>query len=207
VLIIDAEDTFTGMLAHQLRALGLFVERQGYGLASTLDLDGYDLVVAGPGPGDPTLRGDERMDTLRTLARRRLASGLPLLGVCLGHQLIAGLLGLPLHRKDGTYQGTQREISFFGRPERVGFYSTFLAVDDGSVVDPSLEISRDPVTREVYAMRGPGVASVQFHPESVLSEHGVDLLADLLAHLSVLDAPSPESPQGGVLSVAIDREE
>jgi phenazine biosynthesis protein phzE len=147
------------------------------------------------------------MDTLRTLARRRLATGLPLLGVCLGHQLIAGLLGLPLHRKDGTYQGTQREISFFGRPERVGFYSTFLAVDDGSVVDPSLEISRDPVTREVYAMRGPGVASVQFHPESVLSEHGVDLLADLLAHLSVLDAPSPESPQGGVLSVAIDREE
>jgi phenazine biosynthesis protein phzE len=198
VLIIDAEDTFTGMLAHQLRALGLRVERHGYGVAATLDLDGYDLVVAGPGPGDPTRRGDERMDTLRALARRRLAGGLPLLGVCLGHQLIAGLLGLPLHRKDGTYQGTQREISFFGRRERVGFYSTFLAVDDGSVLDASVEISRDLVTREVHAMRGPGFASVQFHPESVLSEHGVDLLAELLAHLSVLD---------GVLSAAIDREE
>ena len=186
VLIIDAEDTFTGMLAHQLRALGLRVERAGYGVAATLDLDAYDLVVAGPGPGDPTRRGDERMDTLRALARRRLASGLPLLGVCLGHQLIAGLLGLPLHRKEGTYQGTQREISFFGRPERVGFYSTFLAVDDGSVLDASVEISRDPVTREIYAMRGTGFASVQFHPESVLSEHGVDLLGELLAYVGVL---------------------
>jgi 2-amino-4-deoxychorismate synthase len=69
----------------------------------------------------------------------------------------------------------------------VGFYSTFLAIDDGSVVDPSLEISRDPVSREVYAMRGQRFASVQFHPESVLSEHGVDLLADLLGYLEVPD--------------------
>jgi phenazine biosynthesis protein phzE len=189
VLIVDAEDTFTGMLAHQLRALGLRVERHGYRVAATLDLDPYDLVIAGPGPGDPTRRGDQRMDTLRALARLRLASGRPLLGVCLGHQLIAGLLGLPLHRKDGTYQGTQREISFFGRPERVGFYSTFLAVDSGSAVDPSIEISRDPVTREVHAMRGPGFASVQFHPESVLTEHGVDLLRDLLEHLEVPMGP------------------
>jgi phenazine biosynthesis protein phzE len=184
-LIVDAEDTFTGMLAHQLRALGLRVDRHGYRVAATLDFDRYDLVIAGPGPGDPTRRGDQRMDTLRSLARLRLASGRPLLGVCLGHQLIAGLLGLPLRRKDGTYQGTQREISFFGRPERVGFYSTFLAVDTGSAVDPSIEISRDPVTREVHAMRGTGFASVQFHPESVLTEHGVDLLRDLLQHLEV----------------------
>ncbi|GAA0929316.1 phenazine-specific anthranilate synthase component I [Virgisporangium aurantiacum] len=185
VLIVDAEDTFTGMLAHLFRALGLAVERVSVAAAVGLDLDGYDLVVAGPGPGDPRSRGDARVDGLRTLARQRLASGRPLLGVCLGHQLVSGLLGLPLHRKDGTYQGTQREIDFFGRPERVGFYSTFLAVDADGPVDPTIEVSRDPVTREVYAMRGTGFASVQFHPESVLTEHGVDLLGELLDHLGI----------------------
>jgi phenazine biosynthesis protein phzE len=184
-LIVDAEDTFTGMLAHLFRALGVSVERVSVADALGLDLDLYDLVVAGPGPGDPRGRGDARVDGLRTLARRRLATGRPLLGVCLGHQLIAGLLGLPLHRKDGTYQGTQREIDFFGRPERVGFYSTFLAVDPADEVDPTIEVSRDPVTREIYAMRGTGFATVQFHPESVLTEHGVDLLGELLDHLGV----------------------
>jgi phenazine biosynthesis protein phzE len=185
VLIVDAEDTFTGMLAHLFRALGMDVERVPVAAALRLDLDRYDLVVAGPGPGDPRSRGDARVDGLRTLARQRLTSGRPLLGVCLGHQVISGLLGLPLHRKDGTYQGTQREIDFFGRPERVGFYSTFLAVDAGGEVDPTLEVSRDPVTREIYAMRGTGFATVQFHPESVLTEHGIDLLGELLDHLGM----------------------
>jgi len=185
VLIVDAEDTFTGMLARLFRALGSAVEREPVATALHLDLDRYDLVVAGPGPGDPRSRGDARVDALRALARQRLASGRPLLGVCLGHQVISGLLGLPLHRKAGTYQGTQREFDFFGRPERVGFYSTFLAVDAEGPVDPTIEVSRDPVTREVYAMRGTGFASVQFHPESVLTEHGVDLLGELLDHLGV----------------------
>ena len=52
-------------------------------------------------------------------------------------------------------------------------------------VDPTIEVSRDPVTRELHAMRGTGFATVQFHPESVLTEHGVDLLGELLDHLGV----------------------
>lgn len=183
VLIVDAEDTFTGMLAHQFRALGLSVERSPVTAALDLDLDLYDLVVAGPGPGDPRGHGDARVDGLRDLARRRLGSGRPLLGVCLGHQLVSGLLGLPLERKDGTYQGVQREIDFFGRRERVGFYSTFLAVAPS---DAAFDMSLDPVTREIYALRGPGFATVQFHPESVLTEHGVDLLGELLVSLGLV---------------------
>ncbi|GIJ49972.1 phenazine-specific anthranilate synthase component I [Virgisporangium aliadipatigenens] len=166
-LVIDAEDTFTGMLALQLRALGLTVTVRPY---DTADSGGYDLVVFGPGPGDPRSTVDERIVRLRALLKERLDAGLPTLGVCLGHQLLCGLRGLELVRRDDTYQGLQREIDFFGRPERVGFYASFTALDCGN---------------EVHAIRGPGYAGVQFHPESVLSEHGLDLLRELVTGLLV----------------------
>jgi len=181
VLIVDAEDTFTGMLTHQLAALGLAVTRRDY--RAVPDLDRFDLVVAGPGPGDPTAVADPKMSALRTLIGARLAAGRPLLGICLGHQLLAGLLGLALHRRNAPYQGTQREIDFFGRPERVGFYSTFIALSPASTLDTTagpVTVSRDAASQEVYALRGASFAGVQFHPESVLSEHGIDLLAELL---------------------------
>jgi phenazine biosynthesis protein phzE len=184
VLVIDAEDTFTGMLTHLLRALGAEVDRRDHRFVT--DVAAPDLVVAGPGPGDPTAPGDPKMVALRGLIQRRLDTGRPLLGICLGHQLIAGLLGLSLHRREGTYQGVQRQIDFFGRPERVGFYSTFVAAGPAATLDTAagpVEVSRDPATHEVVALRGAGFASVQFHPESVLTEHGIDLLRDLLTAL------------------------
>jgi len=175
VLVIDAEDTFTGMLALQLRALGLDVTVRPH--ESVSSTEGFDLVVFGPGPGDPRSTVDGRITHLRGLLRDRLAAGTPTLGVCLGHQVLCGLLGLELVRRDDTYQGLQREIDFFGRPERVGFYASYVALR-GAV--EGVEISG---TEEIHALRGPGFAGVQFHPESVLSEHGIDLLRDLVTGL------------------------
>ena len=60
----------------------------------------------------------------------------------------------------------------------VGFYSTYTAVCHDA--PDGIEISSDPVTGEVYALRGPAFAGVQFHPESVLTEHGVELLSSLV---------------------------
>ncbi|OLE22742.1 MAG: hypothetical protein AUG44_24185 [Actinobacteria bacterium 13_1_20CM_3_71_11] len=80
----------------------------------------------------------------------------------------------------------QREIDFFGRPERVGFYSTYTARAESSMVDSphgTVEVSRDAGTGEVHALRGPTFAGVQFHPESVLSEHGIDLVRELVTRL------------------------
>ncbi|SCL15177.1 phenazine biosynthesis protein phzE [Micromonospora nigra] len=182
-LIVDGEDTFTGMLAHQLGALGLAVTVRPWHVAGPVD--GYDLVVVGPGPGDPG--GDEpKMVALRKLLARLLADGRPTLAVCLGHQLLAGLLGLPLHRRDAPYQGLQREVEVFGRPRRVGFYSTFTARADadrrGSAYG-EVELARDATDGAVHALRGRGFAGVQFHPESVLSPDGLDVLADLVTGL------------------------
>ncbi|WP_089156035.1 chorismate-binding protein [Micromonospora sp. NBS 11-29] len=192
-LVVDGEDTFTGMLAHQLGALGLAVTRRDW--ARPGPLDGYDLVVVGPGPGDPRDRDAPKMAALRGLLAGLLASGRPTLAVCLGHQLLAGLLGLPLHRRDTPYQGLPRDVPVFGVTRRVGFYASFTArADADRVTGPygPVELSRDPADGAVHALRGAGFAGVQFHPESVLSRDGTTVLADLLGHL--LDRPALTAP-------------
>ncbi|MFV2104223.1 anthranilate synthase family protein [Micromonospora sp. LOL_024] len=194
-LIVDGEDSFTSMLAHQLGALGLSVSVRPW--SAEEPVRSYDLVVVGPGPGDPT--GDtEKMVRLRTFLAELLDAGHPTLAVCLGHQLLAGLLGLPVHRRDAPYQGLQRTVPIFGTPRRVGFYSTFTArATADRVVGPygPVELARDEADGAVHALRGWGFAGVQFHPESVLSPDGVAVLADLLPEL--LPAPT-----GGELSTA-----
>ncbi|KOX13462.1 chorismate-binding protein [Micromonospora sp. NRRL B-16802] len=183
-LIVDAEDTFTGMLAHQLGALGLAVTLRPWHACEPVD--GYDLVVAGPGPGDPGSPDEPKMVALRKLLTGLLAAGRPTLAVCLGHQVLAGLLGLPMHRRQAPYQGLQREVPLFGRTRRVGFYSTFTALADGDRLETTygtVELARDVSDGAVHALRGRGFAGVQFHPESVLSPDGLAVLSELLADL------------------------
>jgi len=177
VLVVDGEDTFTAMLSHLLQALGFAVTIVRHDSAP--ELAGYDLVIAGPGPGDPREHSTPKIAALRGIVLQVLESGTPLLAICLGHQVLSSLLGLELIRKPQPYQGMQRSIDLFGRPERVGFYSTFVAV--GSV--PGVEIAADPASGEIHALRAPGFASTQFHPESVLTEHGIDILEQLLTDL------------------------
>jgi phenazine biosynthesis protein phzE len=181
-VIVDAEDTFTAMLAHQLRALGLVVSVVPWG--STVP--DTDLVVVGPGPGDPGDPADPKMQSLRVLVLSLLAAGRPTLAVCLGHQVLAATLGLPLARRDMPYQGVARDVDLFGATRRVGFYSSFTATSTTDrLTSPygSVEIARDAADGTVHALRGPGFAGVQFHAESVLSRDGVTVLAELLPPL------------------------
>jgi len=188
-VIVDGEDTFTAMLAHQLKALGLAVTVVPW----HAPLPVADLVVVGPGPGDPDDLSDPKMAAMRTLVGTLLAVGKPMLGVCLGHEILAVLLGLRLHRRDSPYQGLARDIDLFGVRRRVGFYSSFAAVAEAdSFASPhgTVTVARDPADSAVHALRGAGFAGVQFHPESVLSRDGVAVLADLLPPL-LSDVVSP----------------
>ncbi|MFF5056178.1 anthranilate synthase family protein [Micromonospora sp. NPDC000663] len=197
-LIVDAEDTFTGMLAHQLGALGLTVTLRPWHAGGPVD--DYDLVVAGPGPGDPGSPDEPKMVALRELLAGLLAEGRPTLAVCLGHQVLAGLLGLPLHRRDAPYQGLQREVSLFGQSRRVGFYSTFTAQAQADRLDTAygpVELARDVRDGAVHALRGQGFAGVQFHPESVLSPDGLTVLAELLGGLLPANRPDELPTAGG----------
>ncbi|MFE5210744.1 anthranilate synthase family protein [Streptomyces sp. NPDC056600] len=186
-LVVDAEDTFTAMLAHLLRSLGLTVTVRRFdepGLREAV-LAHPGPVVLGPGPGDPGDAADPRMRFLRDLAARVLRERPHgVLGVCLGHELIAAELGLEIVRKRVPYQGAQTTLDLFGRPETVGFYNSFVArCDDAAAAGLAahgVEVSRD-ADGEVHALRGPGFAGVQFHPESVLTVRGIDVVRELLA--------------------------
>ncbi|MET7545094.1 anthranilate synthase family protein [Streptomyces sp. NPDC005479] len=191
-LVIDGEDTFTAMLAHLLRASGLEVSVRRYDEPGLREAVRAHLgpVVLGPGPGDPADTGDPKMRLLREFAAELVRDHRHgLLGVCLGHELIAAELGLEIVRKTVPYQGAQTRIELFGRPETVGFYNSFTArCDDDTVAElaaHSIEVSRDAATGELHALRGDGFASVQFHPESVLTLRGASIVAELLAGLPV----------------------
>ncbi|MET8398443.1 anthranilate synthase family protein [Streptomyces sp900116325] len=191
-LVIDGEDTFTAMLAHLLRASGLEVSVRRYdepGLREAVRAH-RGPVVLGPGPGNPADTGDPKMRLLREFAAELVRDHRHgLLGVCLGHELIAAELGLEIVRKTVPYQGAQTRIELFGRPEMVGFYNSFTArCDDETVIElaaHSIEVSRDAATGELHALRGDGFASVQFHPESVLTLRGASIVAELLTGLPV----------------------
>ncbi|MFD3894887.1 anthranilate synthase family protein [Streptomyces cellulosae] len=188
-LVVDAEDTFTAMLAHVLRAAGLEVTVRRYdepGLRQAA-LAHEGPLVLGPGPGDPSDTADPKMRFLRGLTAEVIAGNRHgVLGVCLGHELIAAELGLDIVRKEVPYQGAQTEIDLFGRPETVGFYNSFVATCDEEAARElaahGVEVSR-AANGEVHAVRGPGFAGVQFHPESVLSLNGAAVVRELMGQL------------------------
>jgi phenazine biosynthesis protein phzE len=198
VLIVDGEDSFTAMLAHQLRALGLAVTLRSY--RDPGPLAGFDLVVPGPGPGDPGDLTDPRIAALHGVVAELLDRGQPMLAVCLGHQVLCAQLGLTLHRRRAPYQGLRRDVDLFGQAHRVGFYATFTALSDVDELDTPygpVRLARDAADGTVHALRADCFAGVQFHPESVLTEHGLDIVAGLVTPLAprrpAEPAPAPRS--------------
>ncbi|MGN8552562.1 UNVERIFIED_CONTAM: chorismate-binding protein [Microbacterium sp. SLM126] len=181
-LVVDAEDRFTTMLAHQLRHLGLDARIVPWSAVTDTEIDDAELVVSGPGPGDPRDPASPRMTRMREVVARRRASGRPLLAVCLSHQILADSLGIELAPLAAPHQGLQKTVDVFGAPASIGFYNTFTArVPVGTTHRGETEIAADAATGDVYALRGPGYASVQGHLESILSRDGMVTLERLVA--------------------------
>ncbi|WP_241778618.1 aminodeoxychorismate/anthranilate synthase component II, partial [Streptomyces sp. AcH 505] len=187
-LVVDGEDTFTAMLAHLLRSSGLDVTVRRFDAPGLREaaLTHQGPVVLGPGPGDPADATDPKMRLLRALTAELIRDHRHgLLGVCLGHELIAAELGLETVRKQVPYQGAQTRIPLFGRAETVGFYNSFTARCDAETARElaahGIEVSRDETSDEVFALRGAGFASLQFHAESVLTLDGPRIVRESLA--------------------------
>ncbi|MDZ8171256.1 anthranilate synthase family protein [Microbacterium xanthum] len=180
-VVVDAEDRFTTMLAHQLRHLGLEVSIAPWDTVTDEEVVGAELLVCGPGPGDPRQSSAPRIARMREVVAMRRASGRPLLAVCLSHQILADGLGVDLAPLDRPHQGVQLSVDVFGEPASIGFYNTFTAsVRPGTTRVGVAEVAADPDTGAVYALRGPGFASVQGHLESILSRDGLRTLERLV---------------------------
>lgn len=182
-LVVDAEDRFTTMLAHQLRHLGLDVTISGWSAVQDAAVDDADLVVAGPGPGDPRDAGSPRIARMREIVARRLDAGAPLLAVCLSHQILAHRLGIELAPLASPHQGLQKSVPVFGEDASIGFYNTFTArVSPGTTDAAGAQVSADAASGDVYALRGDRFASIQGHLESILSRDGIRTLERLVEH-------------------------
>ncbi|HEY4450190.1 MAG TPA: aminodeoxychorismate/anthranilate synthase component II [Solirubrobacteraceae bacterium] len=183
VLVLDNYDSFTYNLVQYLGELGAEVETVRNDQASVAELlaGGFERCVVSPGPCTP----DDAGITLE-LVRRMPEAGVPTLGVCLGHQAMAQAFGgrvtlnPPVHGKAARIEHDGRTI-FRGldSPLTVGRYHSL-------VVDAALPACLEQSARGeglVMGLRHRALPAegVQFHPESVLSEQGRELLANFLA--------------------------
>ena len=182
VVILDGEDDFVNMLRHVLWVMGMSSSVVRHEDFVPGVLEGHDLVIVGPGPGDPRDTSHPKIAAFAQAIDGLLAAGQPFLAVCLGHQVLCGRLGIELGYKDIVFQGTQSRVDLDGREENVGFYNTFV----GRARDPlpdGVSVAADPVTGDVHLVRGPHFRGIQFHAESILTERGYDLIHDLVLDL------------------------
>jgi phenazine biosynthesis protein phzE len=181
--ILHGEDDFVNMLAHVFSVLGMgsrVVRHEDYEEGV---FDDVDLVVVGPGPGDPREHDHPKIAAYRRVIDALLESGKPFLAVCLGHQVLCDRLGIPLAYKDIVFQGTQSSVEIDGRQERVGFYNTFVGRAGEGDVPAGVKVDADTATGDIHVVAGPHYRGVQFHAESILTENGFALLRGLLLEL------------------------
>ncbi|MEP6665681.1 MAG: anthranilate synthase family protein [Nocardioidaceae bacterium] len=182
VVVLDGEDDFVAMLRHVLAVLGMTSETVRHHDYAPGVFDAADVVIVGPGPGDPRDLEDPKIQAVRAAVDDLLAAGTPFLAVCLGHQVLCGALGLELAYKDIVFQGTRALVDILDRQENVGFYNTFVAKTTAQAgVD--LRIDADEKSGDVHLVAGPHFRGIQFHAESILTENGFDLIRELLLDL------------------------
>jgi len=183
VLVIDNYDSFTYNLVQYLGELDADVEvvRNDHATIDDLLVRGYDRVVVSPGPCTPNEAGIS-LEAVRRFPQARI----PTLGVCLGHQALVQSYGgrvirhQPVHGKTSRIEHDGRTIFHDLRsPLEVGRYHSLVA-------DPALPpcLERSAVGGEVVMAvrhRELPAEGVQFHPESILTEQGHELLANFLS--------------------------
>lgn len=184
ILVIDNYDSFTYNLVQYLGELGAEVEvfRNDAIDVAGIERRAPEGILLSPGPGTPDDAGIT-LDVVRSLGGK-----LPLLGVCLGHQAIGQAFGGRVQRAPRLMHGRTSPIEHDGRGLFRGIPSPFCAtryhslIVDRGTLSSDLEVSAWTAEGELMGLRHRQLAieSVQFHPESFLTEHGHTLLQNFL---------------------------
>jgi len=197
VLLVDNYDSFTYNLAQEMGELGAEVEVVRNDAFTVADVEAAppDGIVISPGPGTPDDAGLSN-DVIRAFAGR-----VPVLGVCLGHQCIGQVYGADIVRAPEFVHGKTSPVAHDGAGVFAGLPQPFpatryhsLIVDEASVPDELAitarlaEGARHPGLIMGLRHREHDVEGVQFHPESVLTRVGMDLLRNFLRRVPVAAA-------------------
>jgi para-aminobenzoate synthetase component 2 len=184
ILILDNYDSFVFNIARYVEELGRaarVVRNDAIDVPGIL-ASGAEALIVSPGPCTPDEAG------ISTAAIAELSGRLPILGVCLGHQCIGQAFGATVARAGTPMHGRASLLShdgaglFAGLPQgfRVGRYHSLIVCDEAAA--PDLVACAWSEEGEIMAVRHRThpTFGVQFHPESVLTEHGHDLLGAFL---------------------------
>jgi anthranilate synthase component 2 len=188
VLMVDNYDSFTFNIVQYLGELGANVtvvrndDVTVDELQARLDAGGMDRLVISPGPCSPAEAG------ISVPAIRHFAGKLPILGVCLGHQSIGAAFGGTIVRAQQLMHGKTSEITttrrgvFAGLPERFTVNRYHSLAIRRSDCPAELEVTAWTDDGEIMGVRHRALAieGVQFHPESILTEHGHAMLKNFL---------------------------
>lgn len=186
ILIIDNYDSFTYNLVHLVNELGLQCEVWRNDRFEISEVDAFDKIILSPGPGIPSEAG------LLLEVIEKYSPSKSIFGVCLGQQAIAEVFGGKLYNLKQPMHGIATPIKVSDKEERlflnlpdsfkVGRYHSWV-VDENAIPD-TLEITAiDEADNSVMALRHKtlDVRGVQFHPESVLTEFGMEMMQNWLS--------------------------
>ena len=185
LLLIDNYDSFTYNLVHYLGELGADVQVRRNDALDVQEAIGLhpEVIVLSPGPCDPAAAG-----ICLPLTLAAAEAGVPLLGVCLGHQTIGQAFGGQVVRCHEIVHGKMGQVHHNGKGIFRGLPSPFLAtryhslIVDRDTLPPELEVTAWLEDGTIMGLRHKTrlIEGVQFHPESIASEHGHQLLRNFL---------------------------
>ena len=191
ILVVDNYDSFVFNLVQYLGQLGAECTVKRNDEVEASDAKGYDGVLISPGPGTP-----EEAGVSIAMIKYCAENSIPLFGVCLGHQAIGVAFGATVSRAPELLHGKTSQVIHEGKGVFKDLPSPFtatryhsLAVEKNTVPDV-LEVTGATDSGIVMSMRHKSlpIEGVQFHPESVLTEHGHMMLANWLFQCGDKDA-------------------